>query len=55
MDFDSIQILDVDDTQFAISFSLYFGVRWNEHRLVGPKPDDENFYYPLDSRFCEIL
>ena len=30
VDLDVLQILEVDDIKFTVSFSMYFGVRWND-------------------------
>ena len=54
-DFDTIQVLEVDDIKFTVTFSMYFGVRWQEPRLIGPKPDDENYYQPIDTGFIKNL
>ena len=32
VDLDILQILEVDDIKFTVSFSMYFGVRWEEPR-----------------------
>ena len=32
VDLDVLQILEVDDIKFTVSFSMYFGVRWEEPR-----------------------
>ena len=55
VDFDTLQILDVDDIKFTVMFSMYFGVRWQEPRIVGPAPDDENYYQPIDTGFIKHL
>ena len=55
VDFDTLQILEVDDIKFTVMFSMYFGVRWKEPRLVGPTPDDENYYQPIDTGFIKNL
>jgi hypothetical protein len=34
----------VDDIKFTVMFSMYFGIRWKEPRIVGPAPEDENYY-----------
>lgn len=48
-------VFKVDDVKFTVMFSLYFGVRWKENRIVGPKPDDENYYQPIDTGFIKHL
>lgn len=55
VDFDTLQILEVDDKKFTVSFSMYFGIRWNDHRIVGPQIEDENYYDPIDTGFVKNL
>ncbi len=33
VDLDVLQILEVNDIDFTVSFSMYFGVRWEEPRF----------------------
>lgn len=55
VDFDTLQILEVDDKKFTVSFSMYFGIRWNDHRIVGPTIEDETYYAPIDTGFVKNL
>ena len=56
VDLDVLQILEVDDIKFTVSFSMYFGVRWTEPRLRSPatKPGD-NPYVAIDLGLIDFL
>jgi len=47
--------LQVDDVKFTVSFSMYFGVRWTEARLVSPEETEPNPYIPIDIDFVKNL
>ena len=36
MDLDVLQILEIDDVKFTVSFSMYFGVRYNKQLSLTP-------------------
>ena len=55
VDLDVLQILEVDDIKFTVSFSMYFGVRWQEPRVIGPPPPEDNPYVPIDLGFIDFL
>lgn len=55
VDFDTLQILEVDDIKFTVSFSMYFGIRWNDERIKGPPIEDETYYQPIDTGFIKNL
>ena len=35
IDFDIVQLIEVDDKAFTVSFSLYMRVKWAEPRIIG--------------------
>ena len=49
------QILEIDDIKFTVSFSMYFGVRWQEPRFFGPDPPEKKPYVPIDIGFVNNL
>ena len=55
VDLDVLQILEIDDVKFTVSFSMYFGVRWLEPRIEGPPPPEDNPYVPIDIKFINEL
>ena len=56
VDLDILQILKVNDLDFTITFSMYFGVYWNEPRLIASQESFENNpYVPIDLSFFEHL
>ena len=55
VDLDVLQILEIDDIKFTVSFSMYFGVRWQEKRFFGPDPPADNPYVPIDIGFVNNL
>lgn len=55
VDLDVLQILEVDDIKFTVSFSMYFGVRWQEPRVLGPPPPEDNPYVPIDLGLIDYL
>ena len=55
VDLDVLQILEIDDIKFTVSFSMYFGVRWQEKRFFGPDPPVDNPYVPIDIGFVNNL
>lgn len=55
VDLDVLQVLEVDDIKFTVSFSMYFGVRWQEYRIDGPDPPEDNPYVPIDIDFVKNL
>ena len=55
VDLDVLQILEIDDVKFTVSFSMYFGVRWLEPRIEGPPPPADNPYVPIDIKFINEL
>jgi len=55
VDLDVLQILEIDDIKFTVSFSMYFGVRWLEPRIEGPPPPADNPYVPIDIKFINEL
>lgn len=34
---------------------MYFGVRWQEPRIIGPPPPEDNPYVPIDLGFIDFL
>ena len=55
VDLDVLQIMEIDDIKFTVTFSMYFGVRWQEPRIVGPDPPPDNPYVPIDIGFVKNL
>ena len=51
LDFD-VRIFEVNDIKFTISFTMFFGVRWKEPRLVKKNSSDSN---PVEQVSLEIL
>lgn len=56
VDLDVLQILEVDDIKFTVSFSMYFGVRWQEPRLLSPSSHEgDNAYVAIDLGMIDFL
>ena len=53
LDFDITQIIAVDESDFTITFKMYFGIRWHEPRMICPLCLEE--YTPLDLSFLEKI
>ena len=53
LDFDILQILSVNDYDFTITLSMYFGIRWDEPRIICPQCQTN--YTPVDLSFMKIL
>ena len=54
VDLDVLQILKVNDQDFTVTFSMYFGVRWEEPRLLIPL-NRSSGYIAIDVSFFENL
>ena len=54
VDLDVTQILDINDVEFTLSLSMYFGVRWEEPRLISNASSNET-YVAADISFFDQL
>ena len=56
-DLDILQILEINDGKFYVTFSMYFGVQWEEPRLIQSEEEKtkENPYVPIDLSLFEQL
>ena len=56
VDFDIIDILDVDDKEFSITLSMYLGVYWKDPQLTGPYYcSKENDFTPVDLDMLPLI
>ena len=53
MNFESIQVLEIDDSKSAIELYLYMEYRWQEPRIIGSTMGPE--YMPLGKEFLDLL
>ena len=53
VDLDVLQVLEINDIEFTLSFSMYFGVRWEEPRLIANSSNE--IYVPVDISFFDEL
>ena len=57
-DLDILQILEINDGKFYVTFSMYFGVQWEEPRLIQSLSEEktkENPYVPIDLSLFDQL
>ena len=58
LQFQVLDILSVNDKQFSVSLSMYFGVHWREERLRLPPPSHNNSgaeWVPIDLDFMKFI
>ena len=58
LQFQVLDILSVNDKQFSVSLSMYFGVHWREERLKLPPPSHNNSgaeWVPIDLDFMQFI
>ena len=58
LQFQVLDILSVNDKQFSVSLSMYFGVHWREERLKLPPPSHNNSgaeWVPIDLDFMKFI
>jgi hypothetical protein len=55
INFEILQILEIDDIQFTVSMLMYLGVTWEDHRISGPTPEDSNLMVPINIKFADDL
>lgn len=55
VDLDVTQFLDINDLEFTLTFSMYFGVRWEEPRLESDPNEEKDLYLPVDLSFFNEL
>jgi hypothetical protein len=53
IDLEVLQILEVNDRLFTVSFSMYFGVVWQDPRILSPPTADPNV--PIALSFMDHL
>jgi hypothetical protein len=53
IDLEVLQILEVNDKLFTVSFSMYFGVAWQDPRILSPLTDNHNI--PIALSFMDHL
>ena len=54
VDFDILQIKEVNDNDFSISFVMYFGITWEEPRIFKNSSTPE-LYHSIDLEFFNSL
>jgi hypothetical protein len=50
-----LQILEVNDKLFTVSFTMFFGVVWQDHRILSLATDNSNAYVPIALSFMDHL
>ena len=54
LDFEILQIVEVNDHDFSINFVMYFGITWDEPRIVMNSTNPE-LYHSIDLEFFNSL
>ena len=55
INFEILQILEIDDVRFTVSMLMNLGVTWEDHRISGPTQEDPNLKFPIDIGFANEL
>jgi len=53
--FELRDVIDIDDDKFTITFSMYFGVKWKEPRLINHDNSSQPNWMAIDLDFVENL
>ena len=52
---DIMDIMNVNDKQFCVTISMYFAVKWDEHRIETNNTVAEGEWTPIDLQFMNHL